>query len=153
MVIWCFTWVTFPQTQSNHRNCSSDINECLVGNGGCWHSCHNAQGSFSCSCDPGYLLSENGFICLCMFLSGSKIIHDSKQHNNQWILNIFIKSWIRDFFQQYGFFLVINEVLLRDDPHNPCARALCIHGDCRPLANTYMCDCYWGYQGPHCGKG
>ena len=41
----------------------SDVDECLVGNGGCWHNCHNLPGSYNCSCDDGYMLDQRGFIC------------------------------------------------------------------------------------------
>ena len=45
----------------------SDINECLINNGGC-HSdaiCTNTPGSFSCSCKSGY--QGNGLNCLGIF--------------------------------------------------------------------------------------
>ena len=41
----------------------SDINECLEFNGGCQQICDNSIGSFSCSCDEGYELSENLLLC------------------------------------------------------------------------------------------
>ena len=34
--------------------CSSDINECLTGNGGCEQSCNNFPGKFSCGCYRGF---------------------------------------------------------------------------------------------------
>ena len=40
-----------------------DINECDTANGGCEHNCTNTIGSFSCSCDTGYQLDENGLNC------------------------------------------------------------------------------------------
>ena len=43
---------------------STDINECLVLNGGCHQICTNTEGSFSCSCDDGFFLStENNRTC------------------------------------------------------------------------------------------
>ena len=39
-----------------------DKNECLTGNGGCSHLCHNHPGSFSCSCYGGYNLIDQ-FVC------------------------------------------------------------------------------------------
>ena len=43
--------------------CSADTDECNTGNGGCEHNCANTVGSFTCSCDTGYLLEEDGFNC------------------------------------------------------------------------------------------
>ena len=40
-----------------------DINECLIDNGGCDHNCSNSVGSYSCSCNNGYLLNNNGYTC------------------------------------------------------------------------------------------
>ncbi|XP_078693848.1 uncharacterized protein LOC144923323 isoform X2 [Branchiostoma floridae x Branchiostoma belcheri] len=37
--------------------CSTDVNECSSGNGGCDHTCVNTQGSYHCTCRTGYLLS------------------------------------------------------------------------------------------------
>ena len=48
---------------------------------------------------------------------------------------------------------VINEALPRDDPHNPCVRSVCLHGDCLPRADSYVCDCHPGFEGPHCVQG
>ena len=45
------------------HNYISDINECLTNNGGCQLNCHNSDGSYSCSCNNGYLLNNNGYTC------------------------------------------------------------------------------------------
>lgn len=37
-----------------------DIDECSVLNGNCHHICSNEEGTFTCSCHPGYeLLNDN----------------------------------------------------------------------------------------------
>ena len=41
----------------------SDINECVVDNGGCNQTCANTQGSFECSCGTGYKLAGNAIDC------------------------------------------------------------------------------------------
>ena len=43
--------------------CPTDIDECEVRNGGCQHSCANTLGSFRCSCDQGYRLSDDALRC------------------------------------------------------------------------------------------
>ena len=40
-----------------------DINECENNNGGCNHTCHNENGTFSCTCDTGYTLNNDGLAC------------------------------------------------------------------------------------------
>ena len=34
----------------------TEVNECLINNGGCDHICTNTPGSFECSCDTSYIL-------------------------------------------------------------------------------------------------
>lgn len=41
-----------------------DVDECLVLNGTCEHICVNTQGSFQCSCRPGYQLHIDGRTCV-----------------------------------------------------------------------------------------
>ena len=46
-----------------------DINEC-AGDHGCHHLCNNTDGSFTCYCNPGYMLDLNGttcigYLCIC----------------------------------------------------------------------------------------
>ena len=41
----------------------SDIDECSEGSHRCEQNCHNAVGSYACSCDTGYRLNEDGLTC------------------------------------------------------------------------------------------
>ena len=41
-----------------------DINECLTNNGGCQHTCTNSIGSYSCSCNTGYVLDSDNHRCI-----------------------------------------------------------------------------------------
>jgi len=43
-----------------------DIDECTVANGGCAHICNNTDGSFSCMCDEGFEMDEDGQQCIGM---------------------------------------------------------------------------------------
>ena len=40
-----------------------DINECLSNNGGCDQTCTNSIGSYSCSCNIGFVLAPNEHSC------------------------------------------------------------------------------------------
>ncbi|KAH8363559.1 hypothetical protein KR084_011635 [Drosophila pseudotakahashii] len=40
-----------------------DIDECQEKNGGCSHRCSNSEGSFKCSCPPGYELDDDERTC------------------------------------------------------------------------------------------
>ncbi|CAK8687745.1 unnamed protein product [Clavelina lepadiformis] len=42
---------------------SSDRDECAVGRGGCAQTCVNSVGSYTCSCQNGFTLHENGHDC------------------------------------------------------------------------------------------
>lgn len=41
----------------------TDMDECVVNNGGCLHECHNTLGSYTCSCHNGFMLHENQHDC------------------------------------------------------------------------------------------
>ena len=39
-----------------------DINECMAAHH-CEHNCVNTVGTYTCNCDDGYLLADNGYAC------------------------------------------------------------------------------------------
>ncbi|XP_066933095.1 EGF-like and EMI domain-containing protein 1 [Clytia hemisphaerica] len=43
--------------------CESDIDECALGSDGCQQNCVNTEGSFNCTCNPGYFLSSDNTTC------------------------------------------------------------------------------------------
>ena len=56
----------------------TDINECLISNGGCEFSCTNLEGinnrtglGYQCGCDDGYQLAPNNHDC-----NGTEYIHN-----------------------------------------------------------------------------
>ena len=53
----------------------SDINECLTSNGDCAQECANTEGSFQCSCNPGYELDNDQRSC-----NGKVIINQATLH-------------------------------------------------------------------------
>ena len=56
---------------THDSNFIADINECLIDNGGCTHTCDNTDGSYQCSCNKGYELTSDGHNCagimICIF--------------------------------------------------------------------------------------
>ena len=40
-----------------------DINECQIDNGGCSQRCNNTVGSYNCSCQSGYELTDDDHNC------------------------------------------------------------------------------------------
>ena len=46
------------------RYFTSDINECLVNNGGCSHGCTNLDATFICTCPTGYELDSTNLNCV-----------------------------------------------------------------------------------------
>ena len=42
-----------------------DIDECEIDNGGCDETCVNINGSYSCKCDSGLDLIDDGKSCGC----------------------------------------------------------------------------------------
>ena len=65
LILW-----TLVRRNQNVTVCYIDINECLVGNGGCEFSCTNLEGinsatglGYQCGCDDGYQLGANNHNC------------------------------------------------------------------------------------------
>ena len=55
---------TCKRTHWPHARTHTDINECLMLNGGCHQICTNTEGSYSCSCEDGFTLNlENNKTC------------------------------------------------------------------------------------------
>ncbi|VDN98375.1 unnamed protein product, partial [Rodentolepis nana] len=55
------------------------INECERNNGGCQHRCINVEGSYSCDCNPGWQLGNDGRTCYSRFHC---ILVNSKRNGN-----------------------------------------------------------------------
>ena len=46
-----------------HPSSLLDIDECAQGIDQCEHNCHNAIGTYTCSCNTGFMLNPDGFRC------------------------------------------------------------------------------------------
>ena len=66
----------------------TDINECLIDNGGCEHNCINIEGinsttglGYQCGCDNGYQLAPNNHdcngMCACFSVSIYPVTHNT----------------------------------------------------------------------------
>ncbi|KAH9505693.1 hypothetical protein Btru_055518 [Bulinus truncatus] len=49
--------------QTKNDSFCEDLDECLIGNGGCEQICENKVGSFSCACRKGYVLADDKVSC------------------------------------------------------------------------------------------
>jgi fibulin 1/2 len=49
-----------------------DIDECRTGVDECEQNCHNNNGSYTCSCNAGYKLADDGFHCIGKILTINK---------------------------------------------------------------------------------
>lgn len=58
----CYCLVNGEATPLNGTRCT-DFDECAVNNGGCEHNCANSEGSYQCTCRPGFNLQSNGHGC------------------------------------------------------------------------------------------
>lgn len=47
----------------NEYSSNSDIDECTEGTDRCDQNCHNNVGSYTCTCNSGYRLNANGYVC------------------------------------------------------------------------------------------
>ncbi len=41
----------------------SDYDECDINNAGCQQNCHNTDGGYYCSCNQGYVISDDHYSC------------------------------------------------------------------------------------------
>ena len=52
-----------PSLSVYTRPSQSDVNECAQNTDNCQQLCNNTVGSFTCSCETGYVLEMDGFTC------------------------------------------------------------------------------------------
>jgi hypothetical protein len=114
----------------------SDIDECADGNGGCDHTCTNSEGSYTCSCDDGWILGEDGMTCLdvdeCLVDNGGCAqVCTNEDEGYSCSCNA-------------GYALIDDDMGCADV--NECATE---NGGCAQICNnldgTYGCDCENGY--------
>ena len=58
--------------------CSIDIDECRLGY--CNQLCNNSEGSFTCSCQDGYALEDDGRTCIGTLLPYHVMIQDATSY-------------------------------------------------------------------------
>ena len=65
----------------------SDVDECLIDNGGCDQTCNNTDGSFECSCEEGLVLAADNLNCEGTYVHrtlGELCMCGCMEHNNCW---------------------------------------------------------------------
>ena len=95
---------------------NADIDECARGTDLCAHNCSNTDGSYTCSCRPGFRLSSDGRRC----------------HGKQYIASVLSRSK-----NHLCFFTDIDEC--REDTDN-CAQ------QCSNTMGSYACSCSAGFR-------
>ena len=71
-----FKWLIFLSLNAVFF-CFIDLDECAVNKGGCDQVCTNTQGSYQCSCNPGYTKSGHRchgiFTIVIIFITGRSL--------------------------------------------------------------------------------
>ena len=104
----------------------ADINECLDANGGCQQMCSNFPGSYSCSCNNGFILNEDNHNCSGMLLNVCMHIHCVYKLKASCLTLMFV----------FAYFVDVQEC--RDGLHN------CEH-ICIELDGDFECACNSGF--------
>ena len=70
---WCVTYLVVTSDEL----WTADVNECTRGTDRCHHhaTCYNTEGSYTCSCNPGYTGSGRSCIGKCTNHNSSNILH------------------------------------------------------------------------------
>ena len=126
------------QENRNGQYCA-DYNECDVNNGGCQTSCHNNDGSFTCSCNSGFELCSEGRNCLDIdeCSENPSICGDPRFSNCINTYGSFTCSCEPGYeLGADGFCVDVDECLVGD---------VCNNGDCTNLEGGFTCDCAEGF--------
>ncbi|XP_065917242.1 multiple epidermal growth factor-like domains protein 6 isoform X3 [Dysidea avara] len=119
------------------KNCGIDINECLIDNGGCTHTCDNTDGSYQCSCNKGYELTSDGHNCADIEECRNGL------HNCSQVCVELNGGFECDCFP--GFQLLADRTTCIDIDECLQGTAGCNHG-CRNTNGSFICTCNDGYQ-------
>ncbi|XP_070536953.1 fibrillin-1-like [Ptychodera flava] len=122
----------------NCEDCNECRNECF-GEGEqnrCQQRCLNTEGSYLCSCDPGYTLDGNGFTCTDIDECASNPCVNGTCEDR--VNAYFCRCEVG--FQGQNCDIDINE----------CASNPCLNGQCHDLIGQYQCECDPGWEGRNC---
>ena len=104
----------------------SDINECSEGTDNCDQRCTNTDGSYTCSCNSGYTLAEDGRSCtpvapLCGGeLTGSSGSFHSPGYPNGYPVENFECVWIIEASVGFRIELVVDDSQYGINGRDPC---------------------------------
>jgi hypothetical protein len=110
---------------SMEYNFNVDINECMEGSDRCIHNCQNTEGSYTCICNEGFLLDNDGYSCI------GKYVVLMPQHLLKLIYIVCICTIIN---------VLCAEINECQDGNSSCEQV------CMNTIGSYECACYDGYR-------
>ena len=128
----------------------ADVDECAEFNGGCQQTCSNADGSYSCSCETGFVLAPDGkvcngqrspsySVCVCaLYSSADKIRH------SRWKLSQELKGKQATFLAKYTCVEMASRKIqtYQNKAKNLCTIYFVFDGECKFIKTKHYSEKY-----------
>lgn len=139
---WAWTWHVM-----HLWNVCTDIDECMIMNGGCDTQCTNSEGSYECSCSEGYALMPDGRSCA----GTAQIFLKKKCACHGCCITNFVEwraEWRKCVWGWGEMFLPWLEATFVSSDIDECENNpdICDGGQCTNIPGEYRCLCYDGFM-------